>query len=104
MDNAAQIFEAAESASRSGHSLSEMTILITEGGGIRMIADSDWPLESLQVHHGAQMAYRVTGNRQSVQVEGRSAGRKCVFQSETPRQVARLLLGATPVHVLPGAL
>ena len=69
-----------------------MTILIANDGGIRMFTDSDWPLDSLTQHHGAQTAYRVIEARNSVRVEGREGLRRCVLESTKPSQVARLLL------------
>ncbi len=77
---------------QAGHTTSEMTILIARDGGIRMVADSDWTLESLQQHHGAQMAYRVTRQDEKVCIEGREGGRRCRFESEDGRRTARLLL------------
>jgi hypothetical protein len=87
-ENAQRILDAAESAG----SCSEMTILIGQDG-IRMIANSDWPLDSLLWHHGARTAYRVSENRGSVRVEGREGSRRCVLESSSPSRVARLLLG-----------
>ena len=95
VDNAMQILNAAESAVESGHTPSDMTILMTPQG-IRMIADSDWPLESLQLHHGAEMAYRVSQSAIIVRVEGRSGARTCLFETAKPEQAARALLHATP--------
>jgi hypothetical protein len=92
LDNAAQILDAAESALQSGHTPSDMTILITAEGGIRMLADSDWPLDSLQSHHGAKMAYRVSQNASVVRVEGRADSRTCLFETLKPARAARLLL------------
>jgi hypothetical protein len=93
-DNAQNILDAAESAAGRGESCSEMTILIGREGGIHMVADSDWPLDSLACHHGAQTAYRVSQHRGSVRVEGREGSRTCVFESASPAHTARLLLGA----------
>ena len=98
MDNAVEIFDAAENAARSGHAPSDMTILITQEGGIRMLADSDWPLDSLQLEHGAKMAYRVSQNASVVRVEGRAGSRTCLFETEKPERVARLLLNSTPSY------
>ena len=95
VDNAAQILSAAESAVESGHTPSDMTILITPQG-IRMIADSDWPLESLQLHHGAEMAYRVSQSAIIVRVEGRAGSRTCLFETVKPEQAARTLLHTAP--------
>lgn len=86
--------DAAESASSHGESCSDMTILITAEGAIRMVADSDWPLDSLAWHHGAQSAYRVSDRRGSVRVEGREGSKTCVLESAKPAQIARMLLAA----------
>jgi hypothetical protein len=94
LDNAAQILDAAESALQSGNTPSDMTILITAEGGIRMLADSDWPLDSLQSHHGAKMAYRVSQSASVVRVEGRADSRTCLFETVKPEQAARLLLNS----------
>lgn len=94
VDNAVKIFEAAESACESGHVLSDMTILISPAGGIRMVADSDWSLASLQAHHGAKMAYRVSQQAATVRVQGRAGGKTCLFETVKPEQAARHLLSA----------
>jgi len=96
IDNAVEILNAAESAIESGHTPSDMTILIMPEGGIRMVADSDWPLESLQMHHGARMAYRVGQSASIVRVEGRAGNRTCLFETAKPERAARLLLQRTP--------
>jgi hypothetical protein len=83
------ILAAAESAG----SCSNMTILIGQEGAIHMIADSDWPLDSLTWHHGAKTAYRVSEQSGSVRVEGREGSRTCVMESAKPMQIARYLLG-----------
>ena len=90
--NAVQILDAAENVARSGQTPSEMTILITPEGGIRMFAESDWPLDSLQAHHGAGMAYRVSQRASMVRVEGRAGSRTCLFETARPEWAARLLL------------
>ena len=96
MDNAMRIMDAAESAVQSGHTPTDMTILITAEGGIRMVADSDWPLDSLQSHHGAKMAYRVSQSASVVRVEGRADSRTCLFETAKPERAARLLLNSCP--------
>ena len=93
LDHAREILEAAESASRHGQACSPMTILVGREAGIRMIADSDWPLESLTRHHGAEMGYRVTERRGALHVEGRKGLRSCLLQSASPAQIFRQLLG-----------
>jgi len=61
-----------------------------------MVADSDWPLDSLQAHHGARMAYRVSQRASIVRVEGRAGSRTCLFETAKPERAARLLLNRTP--------
>ena len=61
-------------------------------GGIRMVANSDWPLESLARESGAEMAYRVSVNGTHVSVDGLSQGRRCSVQSEPPAAMFRRLL------------
>ncbi len=86
--NAAEILNAAESAG----SPSDLTILVGREG-IRMIADSNWPLDSLLWHHGAESAYRVSARGGSIRVEGREGSRRCVLESNA-RSTARMLLAA----------
>ena len=85
---AEEILNAAESAG----SCSDVTILLGPAG-IRIVADSDWPLDSLLWHHGAQTAYRVKENHGIVRVEGREGSKHCVLESASPARTARLLLG-----------
>jgi hypothetical protein len=92
-EHAQGLLDAAESASAGGQACSDLTIPIGPGGGIHMLADSDWPLDSLARHHGARTAYRVSERRGSVRVEGREGSRTCVIESASPRQAARMLLG-----------
>ena len=104
MDNAVEILDAAENAVRNGQTPSDLTILITSEGGIRMFADSDWPLDSLEAHHGAKMAYRVSQNASAVRVEGRAGAAKCVLETPKPDRVARLLLNSRAAVALPRML
>jgi len=96
VENAVRILDAAESNVRAGHTPSDMTILITPEGGIRLVANCDWPLESLKSHHGAKMAYRVSHNDAIVRVEGRADSRTCLFETAKPEWAARLLLNRSP--------
>lgn len=100
LDNAARIFEAAESALESGNEPSDIAILIDPEGGIHMVAGSDWPLDSLQAHHGAQMAYRVSRQEQTVRVQGRAGWQTCSFETAKPDRVAHHLLAAIPQYQL----
>lgn len=94
LDHAQEILEAAELAARSGEECSPLTILVGRNTGIRMIAGSDWPLESLAWHHGAEAVYRVTERQGAVQVEGRGDSRSCLLRSMSPGETFRQLLGS----------
>lgn len=72
-ENARRILETATAA----QSPSEATIVITEEGGLNILSESDWPLDRLVAHLGAQSAYRITARTNGVTVEGRSRTRSC---------------------------
>ena len=61
----------------------DLTIVVGAEGGIRMIADSDWPLDRLQSWHGAEMVYRVRRQGSAVRLEGRAGPRTCLFEGRT---------------------
>ena len=71
-----------------------MTILVGRECGLRIIAGSDWPLDSLGRVHGAEMAYRLSRSNSGIQLEGKTQGRRCVLETARPAYAARLLLGA----------
>jgi hypothetical protein len=96
LDNARNILGAAENVYFSTGSLQPTSILIAPEGGIRVVSGSeDWSLESLRVHHGARMAYRVSQRGGRVQLEGRAGSRTCLFEAEKPDGAAGLLLTNT---------
>jgi hypothetical protein len=90
---AAELLETAASAAARGEAFSEMTVLVDQRGGLRLIANSDWPLDSLAMHHGARSAYRVARDSTGIRVVAQESGRTCVMESRDPGRVARLLLG-----------
>lgn len=100
MENAEKLLSAAESAMHSGHSPTEMSILISSEGRIRMVADSDWPLDSLQTLHGAKTAYRLSHSDQKVRIDGREGSRTCQFETKDMRHAARMLLSGAPNYSL----
>ena len=94
VENAVKLLGAAENAIESGHVPTDMTILISPQGGIHMVANSDWPLDSLQAYHGASTAYRVSRQNEKVRIDGREGARTCRFESEDTQLAARLILGS----------
>jgi hypothetical protein len=103
LENAREIFEAAENSAAAGHDSSQYTILLgAVCGGIHMIANSDWSLGALQQEHGAQLAYRVSQINGRVVVDGRDGQRTCHMEVTTPNEAAQFLLNATPAwHATP---
>ena len=75
---------------------SDYTILMGGEGGIRMIADSDWPLDSLLREHGAGMAYRVKPGADRVRVDGQDGKSSCHFEAASPARAALFMLNAMP--------
>jgi hypothetical protein len=96
--NAVEILAAAENTMHAGSVPSDLTILISAEGGIHMVADADWPLESLRQFHGSAAAYRVRPLEDKVRVEGRAGTQTCVFETEKPATAARFLLNSVPTY------
>ena len=100
LDNAGRIFKTATSTNGIELESGPLAILIGEGGAIRMITGSDWPLGSLEAHYGACAAYRVSRTAGQVRVEGKSRDASCLLQSEPASSVGRRLLADRPRYVL----
>ncbi len=97
VENAQRIFETATSADSAE---GEISILIGNDGAIRMLMDSDWPLDSLEQHYGARAAYRVRRYENQVCVEGKSRTATCLLRSEPASSIARRLLADRPRYLL----
>ena len=88
-DNALRILEVAESALESNLNPTGLTIVMGVEGGIRIIGESDWPLESLRLHYGAEMVYRVRQQGNAIRLEGRAGSRTCLFETAKLNGAAR---------------
>lgn len=101
LDNAASIFEAAESSVENGLTPSDMTILIGVEGGIRLVAgSSDWSLDAIQADRGAEMVYRVSQMGEKVRVEGRAGSQTCVLETEARKRTIASILRDQPRYTL----
>jgi hypothetical protein len=89
LDNAYALLSAAENVAQAGQRSSDLVVLISREGGIRMLSNCDWPLEALEREHGSKMAYRVHRDEAGLRVEGRAGTRTCVVQSAPPAEAAR---------------
>jgi hypothetical protein len=98
LDNARRIFETAEAAP--DNQSSDLTILIAWDGNVHILSEGDWPLDRLEVHRGAQAAYRVSRNGAGIRVEGRSGRHKCLLESEGPLSTPRRLPADQPLYCL----
>ncbi len=96
--NAARILNTATAAVHPD----DWTILVHQDGGLHLIAGSDWSLDSLLAHHGAQATYRVSSRAGLVRVEGRSHAQNCRLESATARAFSRQMLPSRPGYFLAG--
>ncbi|MEO8025912.1 MAG: hypothetical protein ABI823_05545 [Bryobacteraceae bacterium] len=97
-ENALRIFEAADDIGTAGEAAA-MTILITPGASLRIISDTDWPLESLRADYGASMAYRVTRQDAKVRLEGCADHYTCQLDAPSPVSL-QALVSAIPQYTL----
>jgi hypothetical protein len=103
LENAREIFEAAENSASCGYTPSDYTILVgSSQGGIRLIANSDWSLNALQQEHGAQSAYRISHLGDRIIVDGSNGQRTCHLETTPVCKTAQFLLNAVPAwHTTP---
>lgn len=97
-DNFEGILEVAESAGASGHDLPEWSVLIGPRGAIQMVADSDWPLESLQAERSARMAFRVSRQDGRVRLAGREDAGTRLLEAGKHNVLTRLLPAAVAAY------
>ncbi len=97
-ENAQRIFDVARSggagAGWDGEN-KDFALLIRPDGGLHFVMESPFSLEAAAIHGGARSAYRVSRSRDGVRVEGRSGGKDCVLQEQSP---ARELLRDQPLY------
>ncbi len=97
LENAREIFEAAENSAASGYMPCDYTILVgSPQGGIRMIANSDWSLGALQREHGAESAYRISHLGGRIMVDGSNGPRTCHMETNPVSKTAQFLLNSVP--------
>jgi len=103
LENAREIFDAAETSAAAGNVPSDYTILMgAPQGGIHMIANSDWSLEALQREHGARAAYRVSNAGGRLTVDAQEGQRSCHIEAPLAAKTAQFLLNALPAwHATP---
>lgn len=65
-----------------------------------MVADCDWPLDTIQADRGADMVYRIRRQGETVRLEGRAGHRTCLFETAKPDGAARPLPAGDPTVLL----
>jgi len=90
LEDAGAILEAAHCATEATSDPANFTTLIGPEGGIHMLTDSDWPLASLEAHHGARTIYRIHHPQGRVVVEGRCGARRCRLEHSGGVRLSRL--------------
>jgi hypothetical protein len=88
--DAQEIFDVAM-ADRSGDAV-DIALLIRPDGGMHVIMDSPFALDSAAASNGARMAYRVTRTERGVTVRGQKDGRTCVLQGCAARSFQKTAL------------
>ncbi len=96
LDHAARLFAAAESCVQAGQMPTNTTILLLANGALHLVSESDWTLDALIAHHGANMGYRITPAGSRVRVEGRAGGHRCQFELPGPQGLAKQLQAHLP--------
>ena len=105
LENAERILQTAASAGDRERESGNLDIVIGRDGAIRIVMNSDWMLDSLQAHHGASAAYRVTSRGAEVSVEGKSrTGLSCLLTSEPFASIAKRMLSNQPRYFLSGKI
>ena len=85
LENAQRLMAAAEGARDAGAEAESLTVAIGRDGAIRMLENTDWPLDRVASFHTAVMVYRVEQQGRDIVLEGRAPGRTCVLRSEGKR-------------------
>ena len=88
-----------DSVVASGEDPTETTILFSPGGSMHLVAESDWPLESLAREHGADCAFRISKRHEAVRVEGQQGTERCLLERRIPMHHPGYFRAVTP---LPG--
>ncbi len=92
-----------ETACTAGGEDSDLAILVDREGSIRVVEAAGLPLDALQLHFGAQTAYRIRRTFSTVRVEGRAGSHSCLLEAKRLPHTAKRLLNslALPSPLLP---
>jgi hypothetical protein len=82
LDNARRVFEVAEAAADAGSQ--DFALLIQPNGGLHLVMESEFSIESAAQDVGAVCAFRVTRSAAGVRVEAQGFGSRCVLENRAP--------------------
>lgn len=91
LTTAANLLDAAVAAHSVQAPAAGVTVLVDHGGGLTLLTQADWPLESLARERGAREAYRVHEGADRLFVEGRAGAKACLLSAAKPDEAARTL-------------
>jgi hypothetical protein len=100
--NAQELFDVA-SADRSGDP-TDIALLLRPDGGMHVIMDTPFALDSVAASRGARVAYRVTRTEASVTVVGQKDGRSCILQGASAGSFQRTALRDQPLYSITSPL
>ncbi|MDQ1469532.1 MAG: hypothetical protein QOJ99_1012 [Bryobacterales bacterium] len=91
------------SADRSGDH-ADIALLIRPDGGMHVIMDTPFALDSAAASNGAMLAYRVTRTEAGVRVVGKKGGRTCVLQGSSAVSFQKAALRDQPLYSITSPL
>lgn len=89
---AASIFQAADAVFQRGEHPTPITLLFDTHGSMRLICNSDWPLDRICQEHGASMAYQVAPDKEVLRLEGQCGERRIIYETGRKSEKIRRLL------------
>lgn len=85
--DAANILQTGLNVLASGRQPSDLVILTGVDGQNQLLAECDWPLETIRIERGAHCAYRISSHLGTVVVEGAQQGRRCRLEESAVRSL-----------------
>ena len=90
LENAQKLFDVAR-ADRSGEH-TDFALLVRPDGGLHLIMETPFALDSVAAEGGARVAYRVTRSACGVRVTGQNGAQQCVLRETGPAAFRKHIL------------
>lgn len=95
-ENAQRILDVAATADANGPE--EFAVLMGEDGGLRILMNQPFRLDTAAADAGAEVAYRVVRSRSGVRVEGHGRDQDCVLETRKRAAVRTQWLLDQPLY------